>query len=58
MEAGRKTDDNSNSIVVEETMKVLADSSRGYQIKDRSRHTLTNYLSDERKHMRQLVKTC
>ena len=31
-------------------MKLLANSSYGYQIMDRSRHTVTNYLSDEKKH--------
>ena len=31
-------------------MKLLADSSYGYQIRDRSRHTVTKYLSDEKTH--------
>ena len=34
-------DENPNSVVVAETMN-------GYQIMDRSRHTLTNYLNDEK----------
>ena len=31
-------------------MKLLANSSYGYQIMDRSRHTVTKYLSDEETH--------
>ena len=31
-------------------MKFLANSSYGYQIMDRSRHTVTKYLSDEKTH--------
>ena len=31
-------------------MKLLANSSYGYQIMDRSRHTVTKYLSDEKTH--------
>ena len=46
----RETDDNPNSSVVAETMKLLANSSYGYQIMDRSRHTVTKYLSDEKTH--------
>ena len=48
--AGRKSDENPNSSVVTETMKLLADSSYGYHIMDRSRHTVTKYLSDEKTH--------
>ena len=33
-----------------ETMKLLVNSSYGYQIMDRSRHTDTKYLSDEKRH--------
>ena len=43
-------DTNLNSSVVAETMKLLANSSHGYQIMDRSRHTVTKYLSDEKTH--------
>ena len=43
-------DENPNSSVVAETMKLLANSSYGYQIMDRSRHTVTKYLSDEKTH--------
>ena len=39
--ARREGDENSNSCVVAETMKLLANSSYGYQIMDRSRHTVT-----------------
>ena len=31
-------------------MELFADSSYGYQIKDRSRHTVTKYLNDEKTH--------
>ena len=48
--ARRKGDENSNSSAVAETKKLLAISSYGYQIMDRSRHTVTKYLSDEKTH--------
>ena len=48
--ARREGDENPNSTVVADTMKLLANSSYGYQIMDRSRHTVTKYLSDERTH--------
>ena len=48
VDARRKGDENPNSSVVAETMKLLANSSYGYQIMDRSRHTVTKYLSDEK----------
>ena len=41
VDARRKGDENPNSIVVAETIKLLANSSYGYQIMDRSRHTVT-----------------
>ena len=44
----RRGDENQNCSVVAETMKLLANSSYGYQIMDRSRHTVTKYLSDEK----------
>ena len=50
VDARRKGDENPNSSVVAETMKLLANSSYGYQIMDRSRHTVTKYLSDEKTH--------
>ena len=43
-------DENPNSSVVAETMKLLANRSYGNQIIDRSRHTVTKYLSDEKTH--------
>ena len=43
-------DENPNSSVVVETMKLLANSSYGYQIMHRSRHTVTKYLTDEKTH--------
>ena len=48
VDARRKGD--SNSSVVAETMKLLANSSYGYQIMDRSQHTLTKYLTDKKTH--------
>ena len=47
VDARREGDENPNSSVVAETMKLLANGSYGYQIMDRSRRTVTNYLSDE-----------
>ena len=43
-------DENPNSSVVAETTKLLANSSYGYQSMDRSRHTVTKYLSDKKTH--------
>ena len=48
--AGRQGDENPNSSVVAETMKLLANISYGYQIMYRSRHTVTKYLNDEKFH--------
>ena len=48
--ARRQGDENPNSSVVAETMKLPANSSYGYQIMDRSRHTVTKYLNDEKTH--------
>ena len=48
--ARREGDENPNSSVVAETMKLLANSSYGYQILDRSRHTVTKCLNDEKTH--------
>ena len=41
-------DENPNSTVVAETTRLLANSSYGYRIMDRSRHTVTKYLNDEK----------
>ena len=46
----REGDQNPNSSVVAETMKLLANSSYGYQIVDRSRHTVKKYLTDKKTH--------
>ena len=46
LNARRQGDKNPNSSVVAETKKLLAKSSHGYQIIERSRHTGTKYLSD------------
>ena len=48
--ARRLGDGNPNSSVLAETMKLLANSSYGYQIMDRSRHTVTKFLNDEKTH--------
>ena len=48
--ARREGDENPNSSVVAETMKLLANNSYGYQIVDRSRHTVTKNLSDKKIH--------
>ena len=50
VDAKRQSDENPNSSVVTETMKLLTNSSYGYQIMDRSRHTVTKYLTDEKTH--------
>ena len=50
VDARRQVDENLISSVVAETMKLVADSSYGYQIMDRSRHTKTKDLSDEKTH--------
>ena len=44
VDARREGDENPDSSVVAETMKLLGNSSYGYQIMDRSRHTETLYL--------------
>ena len=56
VDARRKGDENPNSSVVAETMKLLANSSYGYQIMDRGRHTVTKYLSDEKTHAANISK--
>ena len=50
VDARRQGDENPNSSVVAETMKLLANSSIGYQIMDRNRHALTKYLTDDNTH--------
>ena len=58
VDSRRQGHENPNSSVVAETMKLLANSSYCYQIMDRSRHTVTKYLSDKKKHMRPLTVNC
>ena len=48
--ARREGDQNPNSSVFAEKMKLLANSSYGYQTMDRSRYSVTKYLSDEKTH--------
>ena len=50
VDARRIGAENPESSVVAETMKLLGNSSYGYQIMDRSRHTETKYLNDEKTH--------
>ena len=50
LDARRQADKNPKSSVVAETRKLLANSSYGYQIMDRSRHTVTKYLNDKKTH--------
>ena len=50
VDARRQGDENQNSNVVAETMKLQANSSYGYQITNRSRHTVKKYLADEKTH--------
>ena len=50
VDARRQGDENPNSNVVAETMKLPANSFYGYQIMDRSRHTVTKYLANKKTH--------
>ena len=50
VDARRAGDENPLSGVVAETMKLLGNSSYGYQIMDISKHTMTKYLGDEKTH--------
>ena len=50
VDARMQGNENPISSVVAETMKLLANSSYGYQVMDRSRHSVTKYLSDEKTH--------
>ena len=55
-DARRQGDENPNSSVVAQTMKLLANSSYGYQIMHRSQHTVTKYLTDENGTVQSIVK--
>ena len=48
VDARRLRDQNPISSVVAETMKLLTNSYCGYQIIDRSKHTVTKYLTDKK----------
>ena len=50
VDARREGDENPHSGVVAETMKLFGNRSYGYQSMDRSRHTTTKYLGDEKTH--------
>ena len=43
-------DENPNTNAVAESMKLLANSSYGYQIRDGSRHSMTKYTNDKKTH--------
>ena len=68
VDARRGWDENPLSVAVAETMKLLGNSSYGYKIMDRSRHTITKYLNDKKtrkaineplfKNLNHLKKTC
>ena len=51
VDARKQSDENSNRNVVAETKKLPDNSSYGYQIKDRSRHTVTKHLIDKKTHV-------
>ena len=48
VDARREGNENPLSGVVAETMKFLGNSSYGYQIMDRSKHTITKYMNDDK----------
>ena len=50
VDARKERDENPLSAVLAETKKFLGNSSYGYQIMDRSRHTITKYLNAEKTH--------
>ena len=58
VDARRQGDENPNSSVVAETMKLLANSSYGYQIMDWSRDTVTKYIADKKTHAAVDCKLC
>ena len=50
LDARRGRDKNPDSSVVAETLKLLENSSYGYQVMERSKHTETKYLNDAETH--------
>ena len=50
VDARRQGYENPNSSVAAKTMRLLVNGSYGYQIMDRSRHTVIQYLTDEKTH--------
>ena len=54
--ARHQGDENPNLSLVAETMKLLANSSYGSQMIDRSRHTVTKYLNDEKRTVQKIAK--
>ena len=57
VDARRERDENPPSGVVAETLKLLGNSSNGYQIMDRSRHAVKKYIRDKRL-IRQSTNLC
>ena len=55
--ASREGDENLNSSVVAQRMKLLANKAYGYQIMDRSQHTVKNCFSDK-KHIEPSITKC
>ena len=55
--ARKQVAENPNSSLVAKTMKLMANSSHGHQIKDRSQDTETNYLIDKKTHAAINTKT-
>ena len=48
LDARKQSNENPNGSVVAETMKLLANSSYGYQVMDRNRHTVPKFFTDEK----------
>ena len=57
VDARRADDGNPISGIVAETMKLLGNGSFGYQIMDRSKHSITKYLCDK-KHTQPSMGKC
>ena len=56
VDAGKQGDENPNSSMVAETMKLPANSFYGYKIMDWSGHTVTNYLTAKKTHAANISK--
>ena len=56
MDARRQGDENPNSSVVAQTMKLLANNSNGYHSMDHSQLTVTKYLTKKKTHSAKISK--